>query len=51
VLECVTELHNVQDRYAVAVKRTGTIVERLPRRLSRVFSFFLRWRGTISCTV
>jgi len=30
VLECVREPHNVQNRYAVAVKKMGTIVGHLP---------------------
>jgi len=51
VLECVREPHNAQDRYAVAVKKTETIIGHLPRRLSRVCSLFLRRGGTISCTV
>jgi len=37
--------------YAVAVKKTGTIVGDLPRRLSRVCSFILWWGSTIQCTV
>ena len=31
------------DRYAVAVKNEGTIMEHLPRKLSRVCSLLLRW--------
>ena len=33
---------NSSDRYAVAVKNEGTIIEHLPRKLSRVCSLFLR---------
>ena len=45
------EPHNVQGRliYAVTVKKTGTIMGHLPRRLSGVCLFFLRRGGTISC--
>jgi len=51
VLECMRVPHNVQGRYTVTVKKMGTIMRHLPRRLSRVCSLFLRWGGTISCTV
>ena len=51
VLICERELHNVRDRYAVAVKKSGTIIGHLPRKLSRVCSLFLRRGGTIVCTV
>jgi len=51
VVECVREPYNVQGLYAVAVKKLGTITGHLPWRLSRVCLFFLRWGGTISCTV
>ena len=50
-MECVREPHNVQDRYAAAVKKTGIIIGHLPWRLSRVYSLFLRRGDTISCTV
>ena len=53
MLERVREPHNVQDRYAVAVKKTRTIIGHLPGRLLRVCSFFLRQGGTVGlfCTV
>jgi len=51
VLKCVREQHSVQGLYAMAVKKLGTIMGHLPQRLSRACSFFLRWGGTISCTV
>ena len=40
-----------RDRYAVAVKKSGTIIGHLPRKLSRVCLLFLRRGGTIICTV
>ncbi len=40
VLMCEREPHNALDRYAVAVKKTGTIIGHLPRKLSRVCSLF-----------
>ena len=42
VLMCERETHNDRDRYAVAVKKTGTVIGHLTRKLSRVYSFFLR---------
>lgn len=51
VLECAREPLNPKDRYAVAVKRTGTIVGHLPRSISKVCSVFLRRGGVITCTV
>ena len=33
---------NASDRYAVAVKREGTIIGHLSRKVSRVCSLFLR---------
>ena len=51
VLECVRELHNSEDRYAIAVKRSGTIVGHLPDRISKVCSLFLRRGGELTCRV
>ena len=47
------ETHNAHDRYAVAVKVTGTtdIVGHLPRKLSNVRSLFLRRGGTVDAIV
>ena len=45
-LMCEREPKNSSDRYAVAVKNEGTIIEHLPRKLSRVCSLLLR-RGSI----
>ena len=41
VLMCAREPTNDKDRYAVAVMKDGTIVEHLPKRISRVCSLFL----------
>ena len=51
ILICERELHNGRDRYAEAVKKSGTIIGYLPRKLTRVCSLFLRRGGTIICTV
>ncbi len=51
ILVCEREPDNVSDRYAVAVKREGTVVGHLPRKISRLCSLFLRQGGTVSCTV
>ena len=47
-LVCEREPKNSSDRYAVAVKNEGTIIEHLPRKLSRVCSLFLRRGSTQS---
>ena len=41
VLACEREPRNVEDRYAVAVKKDGTVIGHLPRTLSRVCSLFI----------
>ena len=51
VLTCEREPDNASDRYAVAVKKEGTVVGHLPRKLTRVCSLFLRWGGTVDCIV
>ena len=51
VLVCEREPHNVEDRYAIAVKKDETVIGHLPRNLSRVCSLFIRRGGTIDCTV
>ena len=51
ILICERELHNGPDRYAVAIKKSGTIIGHLPRKLSRVCSLFLRRGDTIICAV
>ena len=50
VLACERESHNVEDCYAVAVKKIEGIIEHLPQNLSRVYSLFIR-RGGIECTI
>ena len=51
VLICEREPDNASDRYAVAVKREGTIVGHLSRKVTRVCSLFLRRGGSITCIV
>ena len=41
-LVCERDPENASDRYAVAVKKEGTIMGHLPRKVSRVCSLFLR---------
>lgn len=50
-LQCERELDNENDRYAVAVKKDGTIIGHLPRTISRACSLFLRRGNSISCCV
>ena len=47
-LQCERELDNESDRYAVAVKKDGTIIGHLPRIISRACSLFLRRGNFIS---
>ena len=51
VLVCERELRNVEDRYAIAIKKDETVIGHLPRNLSRVCSLFIRRGGTIDCAV
>ena len=51
VLTCEREPLNPKDRYTVAVKKGGTVVGHLPRKISRICSLFLRRGGTIDCIV
>ena len=48
-LECQRERDNPSDTYAVAVKKGGTVVGHLPRRLSRLCALFIRRGGAITC--
>ena len=50
-LQCKRELDNKSDRYAVAVKKDGTIIGHLPRAISQACSLFLRRGNSISCRV
>ena len=50
-LMCEREPHNAHDQYAVAVKKEGTVIGHLPRKLWRVCSLFMRRGGTMTCTV
>ena len=51
VLVCERDPHNVEDRYAVAVKKDDVVIGHLPRNFSRVCSLFIRRGGNIQCTV
>ena len=51
VLPCTRELNNLQDPFAVAVKKDSTIVGHIPRLISAACSSFLRRNGMISCRV
>ena len=48
---CEKEPSNVNDRYAVAVKRDGVIVGHLPQKISRLCSLFFLRGVSINCTV
>ena len=51
ILACEREPKNAADRYAVAVKKDGTIIGHLPRKVSGVCSLFVRRGRIIHCTV
>lgn len=51
ILECRRETGNGHDPFAVAVLKEDVIVGHLPRKMSAVFSLFLRRHGTITCQV
>ena len=51
-LQCVREVGNVHDLYAVGVVKTGTgTVGHLPKKISTPCHLFLRKGGTILCTI
>ena len=50
-LQCERELDNESDRYAIAVKKDGTIIDHLPQKISRACSIFLRRGNSITCRV
>ena len=50
-LVCRREPTNGGDRYAVAVLKGETIIGHLPRKMSKLFSLFLRRGGSIRCKV
>ena len=47
-LPCEREARNSKDRYAITVKKDGTVVGHLSRKISHLCSIFLR-RGNIVC--
>lgn len=51
LLVCERDQYNVQDRYAVSVKKDGNVIGHLPRKISRVCSVFLRRGGNIQCII
>ena len=48
---CIREPLNVNDRYAVALKKDGAVVGHLPQKISRICALFIRRGGTIECIV
>ena len=51
ILSCEREVRNHEDPYAVATKRTSSVVRHVPRCVSCIFSTFLCHGGSISCTI
>ena len=50
-LVCVIDPSNSHDSYAVAIKKDGTKIGHLPRKVSHVSTSFLKRGGRISCTL
>ena len=50
-LVCERDVTNHHDRFAVAICKTGSTVGHVPRKISSVFSLFLRRGGSIRCRV
>ena len=50
ILVCRRETDNLHDRFAVVVCRGGDIVGHVPKKISSIYSVFLR-SGTINCEV
>ena len=50
-LGCAREKSNREDPFAVAMKRGTEMVGHVPRKISCVFTFFLRQRGFLPCEV
>ena len=51
VLTCCREANNAKDRYAVCVLKNDEIVGHLPKKVSKLFSLFIRRSGSITCEV
>ena len=50
-LVCQRETGNIRDAFAVSVIRASEVVGHIPRKLSCIYSFFLRRGGSIRCIV
>jgi hypothetical protein len=50
-VDCVREPTNRTNRYAVATVRGGTIIGHLPRKISKLYTLFMRNCGSIRCVV
>ena len=46
-LDCRREPSNIVDQYAVAVVKSGIVVGHLPKKLSCIYSLFIRRGGVI----
>ena len=51
VLECVREVNNHHDPFAVAMVKNRYVVGHVPRNISALCSLFLRHSGVISCRI
>lgn len=51
VLSLLVEEENEYDRYAIAVMKEDSIVGHVPQSLSKIFHFFIRHDGIITCEI
>ena len=51
VLQCRRETGNRHNPYSVATLSNGRVVGHMPRTISPVYSIFIRYGGSITCTV
>ena len=51
VLKCSIEDDNAEDVYAVSIVKSGNVVGHVPRKLAKVFSYFLLHNNRITCRV
>ena len=50
-LDCHREPNNAKDPYAVKVVKSSVVVGHVPKKLSRIYSLFIRRGGVIKCRV
>lgn len=51
VLTCEIEPNNPHDKFAVSVKKGADIVGHVPREITKVFHYFIKRSGIVTCEV